>query len=107
MAKAEIQAGVCGFTTQAKAEQGENHQVHLQITSGCPDIQELADDLQEVNAFQEISFRKGVPSILQKSHLHCSHASCPVPAGIIKAVEVAAGLALPRDVTIVLSGESD
>jgi hypothetical protein len=28
---------------------------------------------------------------------HCQHASCPVPSGIIKAIEVASGLALPKD----------
>lgn len=34
---------------------------------------------------------------------HLRHAACPVPAGIIKAVEVAAGLALPADATIKIS----
>jgi hypothetical protein len=34
---------------------------------------------------------------------HCTHAACPVPVGIIKAVEVETGLALPADVSIKLS----
>ncbi len=33
----------------------------------------------------------------------CSHAACPVPVGIIKAVEVEAGLALPEDAHIKVS----
>jgi hypothetical protein len=33
---------------------------------------------------------------------HCPHPACPVPSGILKAVEVAAGLALPRDASIVI-----
>jgi hypothetical protein len=31
---------------------------------------------------------------------HCPHSSCIVPSGIIKAVEVAAGLALPKNAAI-------
>ena len=33
--------------------------------------------------------------------------SCPVPSGIIKAIEVAAGLALPKDASIQVSKEED
>ncbi|MHB1443957.1 MAG: DUF6951 family protein [Candidatus Humimicrobiaceae bacterium] len=29
---------------------------------------------------------------------YCKHAACPVPSGIIKAIEVACRLALPKDV---------
>lgn len=36
---------------------------------------------------------------------HKQHAACPVPAGIIKAIEVAAGLALPKDAKIEVSSE--
>jgi hypothetical protein len=31
---------------------------------------------------------------------YCTHAACPVPVGIIKAVEVEMGMALPMDVII-------
>ena len=34
---------------------------------------------------------------------YCTHAACPVPVGIIKAVEIEAGLALPTDVSIKLT----
>jgi hypothetical protein len=34
---------------------------------------------------------------------YCTHAACPVASGIIKAVEVEAGLALPGDVSIKIS----
>ena len=33
---------------------------------------------------------------------HCPHAACPVPVGIIKAIEVEAKLAVPADVSIKL-----
>jgi hypothetical protein len=34
---------------------------------------------------------------------YCTHAACPVPVGIIKAIELEAGMTLPADVTIKLS----
>jgi len=100
MAKSTIEAGICGFHTSVEAEAGDDYQVQLKIESDCKHIQKLAEDLKEVNAFNEISFRRGAPEILAKGAQYCTHASCPVPVGIIKTVEVAAGLALPQVVTI-------
>jgi hypothetical protein len=36
---------------------------------------------------------------------HCFHAACPVPVGIIKAIEVEAKLALPKDVLMKIAKE--
>jgi hypothetical protein len=58
-----------------------------------------------VQPFQEISSRRAVPQTLQMGLKHCIHAACPVPVGIIKAVEVEAKLALPREVIIKVSKE--
>ncbi|MEW5872730.1 MAG: hypothetical protein AB1894_25955 [Chloroflexota bacterium] len=102
MAKAKIFSGVCGFTTQVEAVT-EGRTCHLKIESECKAIQKMADELSEVDPFQEISFRRGMPKVHAMGHEYCTHAACPVPVGIIKAVEVASGLALPRDVTIELS----
>jgi len=98
MAKAKIEAGNCGFTThvEAEADPDDQYNVKLKIESNCQHIQKLAADLKEVNALGELSFRRGSPVILEKGAQYCTHASCPVPVGIIKAVEVAAGLALPQ-----------
>lgn len=100
MAKSEIFAGVCGFRTKVEAEKGASYTVHLKIVSDCKDIQRMAEEINEVNALKEMSFRTGIPSVLEKGQKYCPHASCPVPAGIIKTVEVEAGLALPADVSI-------
>lgn len=102
MAKAEIFAGGCGFNTTVEAQQNDTG-VHLQIVSECKAIQKLAAELTEVEPFQEISARRGMPKSLEMGHKYCTHAACPVPVGIIKAVEIAAGLALPKDVEIKLT----
>jgi hypothetical protein len=75
----------------------------LAIDSDCDAIQRMSQELTEVDPFQEITFRGEGPRTLQLGAKHCHHPACPVPVGIIKTVEVEAGLALPADATIRLS----
>lgn len=102
MATAEIFAGNCGFSTQVEAKL-EGKVCHLTITSDCSAIRKLAEDLTEVNPYQEISSKRATPKTLEAGLKYCTHAACPVPVGIIKVVEIEAKLALPQDVTIKLS----
>jgi len=102
MATAEIFAGNCGFNTTVEAML--NGKVcKLSITSDCAAIRKMAEELTEVNPYQEISFKRAMPAIHAAGHKFCTHAACPVPVGIVKAVEIEAKLALPTDVTIKLS----
>lgn len=102
MARAEINAGICGFTTVVEAHM-EGNKCVLSIESECDAIQRLAEELKEVDPFREFTFRGKGPLTLELAAKHCHHAACPVPSGIIKAIEVAAELALPADVTIKVS----
>ena len=101
MAKAEIFAGDCGYNTEVEAITDGNV-CKLNITSECPHIVKMAKEIQEVNPYEEISFRRAMPKIHLAGHKYCTHASCPVPVGIIKAVEVESGLALPTNPVIKL-----
>lgn len=102
MAKSEVNAGVCGFKTIIETRlEGDTCKVEIQ--SECAAIQRMAQELTEVNPYQEISFRRKMPLTMEMAVKYCSHAACPVPVGIIKAVEVEANLALPVDVTIKVS----
>jgi len=102
VAKAEIHAGICGFTTVVEATM-DGKVCILEINSDCEAVRKLARNLSQVEPFQEISFRGVMPRTIEMGIAHCAHAACPVPVGIIKAVEVAARLALPQDVSIRLS----
>lgn len=102
MAKAEINSGICGFTATVETRM-EGSKCLISIQSDCDAIQRLGEELAEVEPFQEISFRGEGPDTLKLGAKHCSHTACPVPVGIIKAIEVAAGLALPADASIKLS----
>jgi hypothetical protein len=103
MAKAEIHAGICGFTTTVVAKKGDDGMVHLEVESDCKAVMKLAERIQDVDPYREFTWRRQGPQTLAEAPACLSHPACPVPSGIIKAVEVEAGLALPKDVTIVIS----
>jgi hypothetical protein len=94
--------------TEIRATSDErSRMVNLEINTRCESIQKLAGDLKAVNPIQEISFGGDGPKTMHMAAKHCKHTACPVPAGIIKAVEVASGLALPKDAIIKVSQEKD
>lgn len=99
MAKAEVHAGICGFKTTIETQMN-GKTCRVSIHSDCKAIQRMAAELNEVDPYQEISFRRSTPQTMEMAAKYCSHAACPVPSGIIKAIEVEAKLALPADVTI-------
>jgi hypothetical protein len=97
--RAEITAGICGFVTTVDVS-CEEYKCTIAIQSDCPDVQKLAAELTEADAFHEISYRGGRPRTFELGERYLPHAACPVPVGIIKAIEVAAELAFDRDVLI-------
>jgi len=108
-AKVEIDSGICGMHTTVWATTDmATYRCKLKITSSCEAIQKLAEEIPEVDAFQEISLRMGEgPEVLRKGMAICFHSACPVPVGIIKAIEVASQLALPKDAIIKVSKIND
>ena len=55
----------------------------LSIASECAAIRKMAEELTEVNPYEEISFRRAMPKIHEAGHKYCSHAAFMVliPAG--------------------------
>ncbi len=100
MAKVEVVAGACGFKAEIEAVSEDVQHVRLDIRTDCPNFAEFIEEIKVVNAYDEIEpdSKNGKILNLWPKYLHCS--ACPVPSGIIKAVEVAAGLALPKDASI-------
>ena len=103
-----VMSGICGMITEIRATSDDKSKmVNLEINTRCESIQKLADNLKTVNPIEEISFRGDGPKTLRMAAKHCKHTACPVPSGIVKAVEVASGLALPQDASIKVSLEKD
>jgi hypothetical protein len=107
VAKAEIDAGICGFQTTCIATKNDDGTVHLAIESGCKAVLKLAEQLQNVDPMKEVFWRRSLPRTHELAPGCLSHPACPVPAGIIKAIEVESGLALPKDATIKVSKSNE
>ncbi len=99
MASAEIESGICGFCTTVKTT-SEGRTVRVEFETSCGYVEQLAEALTEVDPYREISYRGEGPVTLRLAAEHLVHPACPVPSGIIKAIEVEAGLALPKDASI-------
>ncbi|MHB1357718.1 MAG: DUF6951 family protein [Anaerolineae bacterium] len=102
MAQVGVKSGVCGFETRIQAESDDSYVVDLHITSDCALVGKLAQVLKQVSAFHEVGSPISDTETYQAASRCKLHAACPVPCGILKAVEVAAGLALPVDVQITI-----
>ena len=110
MASVEIDAGVCGFITRATVSSDDRQNVTFDVTSDCEKIVLLGETLRglgAIDAYQEISPTAG-ESVLLRTARECFSgccAGCAVPPGLFKAMQVTAGLALPKDIRITLTKE--
>ncbi|MGD9161932.1 MAG: hypothetical protein PVG39_26210 [Desulfobacteraceae bacterium] len=101
MTKVEVFSGICGFTTRIEVEEKEKYVAVCRIEGQCPNCSKVAAILAEdsINVMDEL-FRKGQSKVIEACQANLPHVSCPVPAGILKALEVGVGLALPADASI-------
>ena len=108
-ANVEIDAGICGLQTKAQIVSNDGQNITFDVTTNCEKIVRLAQILREkghIDAYQEIS--PGGPAVIMtavKETLTGCCAGCAVPVGLFKAMQVAAGLALPKDINIKLTKE--
>jgi hypothetical protein len=107
--KINVDAGVCGFHTKVVAVSEDDQNVEFQIETGCEKIRGLAQALKEkgpVDAYQEISpANESVVMSAVRSTLKGCCSGCAVPVGIFKGMQVAAGLALPKEIAITINKE--
>ena len=70
------------------------------IASECKMVEKLGTELPELTMLDV--FKRLLDNPVYKKGATClRHVACPVPSGILKALEVEAGLNLPKDVSIV------
>ena len=100
MTRVVVEAGICGFTTTIEVVSLSARKVGVTVTSDCETVAKMGEHLKEVRWF-DIWRRQGDSySAYQTASQIPSHITCPVPVAILKAIEVEAGLALPKDVAI-------
>ena len=106
MKEVRIFAGICGFTTVVQVEDKGGYKAMLHLESECPNWRRVHEMLgaDEINVMAELFKDKKTGAlnsrVLKVSLETIPHVSCPVISGVLKALEVGVGLALPKDATI-------
>lgn len=101
MAKGIIEAGICGLKTTVVVEDKDGMNYTLKVDSECGAYKDLDQRLPEVTMMAGFD-PVGTGAIYEKCREKCKHGACPVPMGIVKTVEVAANMALPKEVKITI-----
>lgn len=105
MAEVKVNPGICGFKTKIKVNSEDMQNAIVKIITECPNIKPLEHELTEVDGFAECFSKLGESKVYELAKKYCKHPACPVPSAIIKGIEVACGLALPKDVEIKITKE--
>ena len=104
-----IDAGICGLQTCIHADSDDEQNVTFQITSDCKNIQKFSEALAAkgpVDGYGELGAgADGVILGTAREHLKGCCSACIVPSGVFKAMQVAAGMALPKDATLQIKSE--
>lgn len=100
MVEVKVNPGVCGLNTTINVNSDDMQTAVIEIKTDCPNIKPMELELKEVDGFEECFAKIGDSKVYEMAKKYCKHAACPVPTAIIKGIEVACGLALPKDVEV-------
>jgi hypothetical protein len=99
MATVVVQAGACGYSVTVNAEPGAGGTVTVTLETDCEMVMKMKEDLRSLDKRAALTGFADNP-VYRAAAKHLKHVACPVPTGILKAIEVAAGLNVSRDVRI-------
>jgi hypothetical protein len=100
MATINVNPGICGLKTAVTVTSEDMQTVAVRIESECPAVQQMEPELQDIDGYVECFSRFGDSRVYGAANAHCKHVACPVPSAILKGIEVACALALPKVVQI-------
>ena len=101
MTSVEIRPGICGFIALVSASTEDGQHVDVEFQSDCPNLSRLNGGLGPFDAYSDLFQPLAKTEVFRQVASSQRHAACPVMSGILKAMEVAVGMALPRDASIV------
>lgn len=93
--------GICGFQCMVEARKIDDGTVVVEISgSECGQIQHLAGEITPISLRELFTPLTRNPVYIAAEKSGC-HTSCVIPAAVLKTVEAAMEMALPKDVRIV------
>jgi len=105
MAKVIVDGGACRLKTMIEIENHGRNSCSVILQSECPNFKGMDQELKEIDQYKEGFAKVGAGQVYEVARKYCKHPGCVVPAGIIKAIEVANKLALPRTAEIRIEKE--
>ncbi len=105
MTKVTIIPGPCQLKTVVETERIDRKTAGIKICTQCKNYKPLETELMQVDIFKEVLGKIGEGEIYTSCKKYSKHASCPVPSGILKAVEVGCKMALPVNASITFEKE--
>jgi len=95
-----VEAGVCGMKTKIIATASDDMMsVNVVMESDCPMVNKVGP-IEGINPYDAIA-QPFTESLIYTRCAGCiRHTACPVPCGIVKAVEAESGMGLKRPVSI-------
>lgn len=99
MTKVIVNPGVCGFSVTVEADKDKDKKIHLSLDTECEMVKKMLAEISVLDMMAVFARHLNNPVYISASK-HLKHAACPVPSAILKAIEVEAGLNVPKDVSI-------
>lgn len=100
MTKVVVKSGACGFSVTVTARKEKGKKVLISLETECEMVRSMAGEIAVLDMMSLFTRLPDNPVYRSASH-HLKHVTCPVPGAILKAMEAEAGLAVPKDVSIV------
>ncbi len=89
-----VDAGVCKMRTVITARDNGMGLIEIDIKSDCPNILKMSWKLEPMSPYAEVEAPVFESTVYKLANDAIPHTACPVPAGIVKALEYAGDLGL-------------
>jgi hypothetical protein len=99
MTKVKVKCGACGFSAMVTAAKGPDKKIAVSVQSDCEMAKKLGEDIASLDAAAYFAGFLNNP-VYKSAARHLRHVTCPLPGGILKAIEVEAGLNVKKDSSI-------
>jgi hypothetical protein len=99
MTTVTVNSGACGFSVTIRAEKGKDGKIAVSLDTDCEMVKKMLEDIATVDRFAALTGFQNNP-VYRSAAKNLKHVACPVPSGILKALEVEAGLNVLKDAGI-------
>ncbi|MEJ2696059.1 MAG: hypothetical protein P8013_05375 [Candidatus Sulfobium sp.] len=99
MTRVVVNPGACGMESTIEIEKKDSKTYSVKVGSECEMVVKLGREIPELTMMD--AFKRVMDNPVYTGAVKClKHVACPVPSAILKALEVEAGLNVPKDVSI-------